>query len=119
MENQELSTELVLNITSDYVDYVSQLGVQLATIGLGIRVVSGLMQNTGDREEIQKGLDIMTDLFSEILHELGQRQLAISTTLGFIDVEEFRKGILDDESLTDSIKDKANSFIDNVTKERE
>jgi hypothetical protein len=119
MDNQELSAELVLSITSDYVDFVSELGVQLATIGLGVRVVSGVLQNKDDKEEAMKGLDLIADLFSEILHELGQRQLAISAALGFIDVEEFRRGILDDESIKDSIKDKATSFIDEVTKGKE
>ena len=119
MKNQELSTELVLDITSDYVEYISQLGTKLATIGLGIRVVDELMEDPDNKKNIQEGLGIMSSLLSELLLELGQHQLAISTTLGFIDIEEFRKEFLDDENLDDNIKDMANNFIDEVTKGRD
>jgi hypothetical protein len=110
----DLSLDLQREIFQDHLGFVSDMGSQIATIGLGLKVVLSLIESNQISDATQ-GLTLMDSLVQEITDQMVSRQVAVSGVLGFLNLDEIKED-MQGMDLPEVLKDTIKQILDQITK---
>jgi len=96
----ELSSEAKVEILQDFIDVACDFGTFLAHLGEHMTQLQNIVDKI-ETEQTQHGLGLLVDMLHDGLTQWGQRITSVGLITGYMDEEEIRARIMEDEEINE------------------